>query len=134
VSARAGARFLRDAKGTSAVEFAIIAPAFFLLLVGVFEVGWAGHKLSSLRFALQESGRVLLVTPTMSATDFDALVKSKLSDIADPNVTTSLVVDAPSGGVKLAHATATYNFTISVPMLPERSFSYQTAITVPLRQ
>ena len=125
---------LSETSGTSAVEFAIVAPAFLILLLGVFATGWAIHRVASVRYALEESGRTLLVTPAMTAGQFDTLVKSKLAAIADSNVTTSLTVDAAVNGIKLAHASAAYNFTISIPMIPDQSIAYQTSITVPLSQ
>ncbi len=47
----------RNSDGVSMVEFAIVAPAFFLLLLGFFEVGYAAYRHSTVSHAVAEAAR-----------------------------------------------------------------------------
>lgn len=50
-------RFGRARKGTAAVEFALVAVPFFLLMVGIAEVSMVGLAQTSLDFSVSEVGR-----------------------------------------------------------------------------
>lgn len=49
-------RVKRD-DGIAATEFGLIAPTFMLLLMGVFDIGYAGYTKAVLQGALEEAGR-----------------------------------------------------------------------------
>ena len=123
---------LRDTRGASAVEFALVAPAFCMMLIGLFVLGWSMHCISSLRLALEESGRALQIDQTLTATQLAALVHGELQTIGDPNVIITLADDTSIVGVKMARITGTYVFNISIPLLPTQQVSFQKSITVPL--
>jgi Flp pilus assembly protein TadG len=50
-------RLGRDARGATAVEFAIIAPALLTVLLGVFDIGYNLYAVSVLNGATQRAGR-----------------------------------------------------------------------------
>ena len=54
----------RDARATSAVEFAILLPAFLALVVGGVNVALALFTVSSLNFAVQQAARCASVDAT----------------------------------------------------------------------
>jgi Flp pilus assembly protein TadG len=105
VSGKHAQRWLRDRRGASAVEFALVAPAFSTMLIGLFVLGWSMHCISSLRLALEESGRALQIDQTLTATQLTALVRGELRAIGDPNVTVKLADDTSIAGVKMARIT-----------------------------
>jgi len=47
----------RNRDGVSIIEFAIIAPVFFLLLLGFVEVGWAAYRHAAVSHAVSEAAR-----------------------------------------------------------------------------
>jgi Flp pilus assembly protein TadG len=49
--------FGRDSAGSAAVEFALTAPVFFLLLFGTIEFGQAMWAQNSLQYAVEEAAR-----------------------------------------------------------------------------
>ena len=54
----------RDNRGTSAVEFAILLPAFITFIVGGINVCLALYAVSSLNFAVQQAARCASVNAT----------------------------------------------------------------------
>src|SRR5262249_30914751 len=129
-SAKARARRVgRDEVGTSAVEFAIVGPVFILMLMAIIAVGWAVYNVMTVRWAVEQAGRTLAVNPTMTQSALQTLVRTK-AGYSDIDIT--LTVDPKVGDEKLAHVAATYQFTISFPLLPDYTINYSTSITVPL--
>lgn len=126
-------RYIRDERGSAAVEFSLVLPTFLVMIAGIFAVGWAAHSTHNLRFALAEGARALQLKPTLTQTELQTFVRSKVYDGHNPemiNVTLSL--SPLSGGVQLAHATASYPVSIMVPLLGSYSFSYSVSMTVPI--
>jgi Flp pilus assembly protein TadG len=104
-----------------------------VLIAGIFAVGWAAHSTHNLRFALAEGARALQLKPTLTQSELQTLVRSKVYDGHDPemiNVTLSL--SPLSGGVQLAHTTATYPVSFTVPLVGSYSFSYSVSMTIPV--
>ena len=54
-------RLTRDLRGSVAVEFALLAPAFFLLLLGVFQVGIGMQNYNALRNTSADVARYAMV-------------------------------------------------------------------------
>lgn len=50
-------RLWKDRSGGSMIEFAIVAPAFLLLFIGFFEVGYAAYRHSTISHAVSEAAR-----------------------------------------------------------------------------
>lgn len=125
--------FLRDARGSAAIEFSLVVPAFLVLVTGVFAVGWAAHSTHNVRYALAEGARALQLKPTITQTELQSLVRSKVYDgHGSQDVSVTLTFDALSGGVQLAHTTASYPVKFTVPLLGSYSFSYSVSMTVPV--
>jgi Flp pilus assembly protein TadG len=124
--------FLTDQRGASAVEFSIVGPMFLLLLIGIILAGWYMNVLSSLRLALEESGRALEIDDDLTQTQLAAIVTDKLSAIGDTNVTVTLADDTTVTGVTMKRVTATYTLNINFPFLPAQAVSIQQGVTVPM--
>ena len=55
-------------EGTTAVEFALIAPALFMILFGAVEFGRLLWTQAALHFAVEEAARCASVTPSVCGT------------------------------------------------------------------
>lgn len=120
-----------DRRGSTAVEFAFIAPAFFALLFGLFQFGWAMHCSSSVRYALEQASRSVMLNPAITQTQVQTAVRSRLQAIADPtNVTVTLAQETPSPGVTLVRATSHYQHVVSAPFLGDYTLNYTHSISV----
>ena len=61
-------RLGQDRRGTTALEFALLSPALFLLLYGTIEFGRMMWTQEALNFAVQDAARCAAVTPTTCGT------------------------------------------------------------------
>ena len=50
-------RMRKDECGATAIEFAMVAPIFFALLIGIFHLSLLGFTVASLNFAVEKSAR-----------------------------------------------------------------------------
>lgn len=124
-------RWRRDRSGAAALEFAIAFPLLALALAGLAQFCWAQHCASTMRYAMTQASRALMLNPTMTESAFVALVKSKLAN-ADGNVTVSLAIST-TGGLKVATATGIYTPTFALifgPALPIR-YSAKVVTSMP---
>ena len=54
-------RLCEDCSGTSAMEFALVAPAFIIMMLGVMQVGLWMHGYNGLRAVAAETSRHVTV-------------------------------------------------------------------------
>jgi Flp pilus assembly protein TadG len=128
-----GKHGIRDDRGSAAVEFSLVLPAFLVLVLGIFWVGWVAHSTHNVRHALAEGARALQLKPSITQAELQTLVRSKVyaaHDVATVDVT--LTLDAVSGGMQLAHTTATYPVSFTVPLVGTYSMTYSVSMTVPV--
>jgi Flp pilus assembly pilin Flp len=69
-----------DQNGVAAVEFALIAPTFMLMLMGTFDIGYAGYIKYVLQGALEDAGRSASLETT-SSTTLDNKVKDTVKTL-----------------------------------------------------
>jgi Flp pilus assembly protein TadG len=126
-------RWLRDRRGGAAIEFALVAPPFFMLLFGLVQVGWAFNCASTVRHALVQETRAFALNPSMTASQLQSAVRSDISGLSDSEVTVTVNRQAING-VSAAVASATYTASIIVPLLGSYPVSFNSNVTVPLTQ
>jgi len=128
-----GKHIIDDDRGSAAIEFSLVLPVFLIMVIGIFAVGWAAHSTHNLRYALAEGARALQLKPTITQSELQTLVRSKVFEAHGPeDVSVTLTIDPLSAGVKLAHTTASYPVTFIVPLVGSYSFSYSVSMTVPV--
>jgi Flp pilus assembly protein TadG len=124
---------IRDDRGSAAVEFSLVLPAFLVLILGIFWIGWVAHSTHNVRYALAEGARALQLKPSITQAELQTLVRSKVYTAHDvETVDVTLTFDPLSSGVQLAHATATYPVSFTVPLVGSYSFTYSVSMTVPV--
>ena len=73
-----GKHIIHDDRGSAAIEFSLVLPVFLTMIIGVFAVGWAAHSTHNLRHALAEGARALQLKPTITQSELQTIVRSKV--------------------------------------------------------
>lgn len=114
----------RCTSGTVAIEFAFVFPLLIVLVLGIFTVGSVMHCISSVRYALEETARMLQMNSSLTQGDLQAVIDKKLTYYGDQAVTLTMKVDKDSFGSSVAHLTATYPYFIAIPFIPKYEGAY----------
>lgn len=88
-------RLRRDADGIAVTEFGFVAPVFCLLLMGIFDQGYALYIQSALQGAVQEGARQASLENTLWS-DIEANVNRKVRNVvpsSDPATVISFTLD-----------------------------------------
>lgn len=120
----------RCSNGSAAVEFAFVFPLLMVLLLGIYSVGSVMHCISSVRFALEETARMLQLDPTLTEDDLQAAIDSKLANYGNQAVTLTMSTDTDGSGTEIAHLTASYSWLIAVPFIPRYDGAYEQSVDV----
>ncbi len=118
--------------GTSAVEFALVAPVMIMLLLGIMQFGWTQHRLSSVRSAMERANRALLIDPQLTQAAAQAIVTSHLDTTANTDVTVTLTTETIAAG-KVARLTTLYVAEFGVPGLATFSIPFRVNKTTVLK-
>ena len=107
-------RLRRDQRGVAAVEFAMIAPIFFGLLIGIIDVGRYMWTLNTIQYAIDQGARAGVVQklPPEDVTD---LVKGSLAGLNASAIAVDVTDDVASLSV-VAATDYTFLFPISIFM------------------
>jgi Flp pilus assembly protein TadG len=81
----------RDKKGVSAVEFALIAPVFILLIVGIAQMGRLFYAHAGLRNAVAEGARFATIDPRPTAAQIIAQINANKATLDPTKFTTPTV-------------------------------------------
>lgn len=77
-AARAAGRFRGNQRGSTAVEFALVAPLFFALLFAIIETGMVFLASQSLETAVQDSARAIMTGKAQTANLTKETFKTKV--------------------------------------------------------
>jgi Flp pilus assembly protein TadG len=102
----------RDQRGVAAVEFAMIAPIFFGLLIGIIDVGRYMWTLNTIQYAIDQGVRAGVVQQ-LSAEDVTDLVKGSLAGLDASAIEVDVIDDAASLSVAAA---TNYAFLFPISM------------------
>jgi Flp pilus assembly protein TadG len=114
-------RLGRDQRGVAAIEFGMIAPLFFALVLGIIDVGRYMWTLNTMQYAIDQAIRTGVVQQ-LSPEDVESLVKSSLAGLKAGAFTVNVVPDASTISVT---AETTYAF-----LFPISSFMASTTISL----
>ena len=116
---RSSIQFIRDLRGTAAIEFAFVAPVLFTLTIGTIDVGRMVWSHSMLNHMAREATRYASVRGaesinSVSESDMKTYVANGLIgvDPGDVNVTVTWTPSNSSGGTVQIQLDYQYNFLI----------------------
>jgi Flp pilus assembly protein TadG len=130
-SAFASRAFAGDARGSTAVEFALIAPALFALIVGVLMLGLAYYEGATMQWSLERSMRAAMFDPDVSQADIEEMMAEDLERIGSPDIAFAYEIDE-SGSVPLGIATASFDVPLEIPFMPEVSLHFEAENVTPV--
>ena len=112
-------RLARDEDGGPAIEFAIIAPVFITVALGVLSVGYAFQVRNEMAHAVDAGIRQVMMDPAISDDDLKDAIRDTFSE-SDPNNLTITLTDLTIGGIDYRSIALSYPFTrIVIPGLPD---------------
>ena len=114
-------RLGRNDRGTAAIEFGLVAPIFFALLLGIIDVGRYMWTLNTTQYAIDQAIRAGVVRG-LSETEVEAKVKQSLTGLNASAFTVTAVVGASTLAIT---AETTYEF-----LFPMSSFMDTTTISL----
>jgi len=100
----------RNQDGTTAVEFAIIAPVFILLILGAIALCFALFLVGSLHFAVEDGARCASVKTTVRA-DATSTIAYTQSRYLGPNVSPTFTYASAACGTSVS-ASISYSMDI----------------------
>lgn len=114
-------RVNRDQSGTAAIEFGLVAPVFFALVLGIIDVGRYMWTLNTMQYAIDDAIRAGVVQQ-MTPEDVEARVKETLAHLSAGGLTVEAL---PTSSTLEVTAQATYAF-----LFPISSFVPSTTISL----
>lgn len=101
----------RNQNGTTAVEFAIIAPVFMLLILGTIALCFALFLVGSLHYAVEDGARCASVKTTICS-DSATTVSYTQSRYLGPNVSPTFTPDLNAACGKSVSASVNYSMNV----------------------
>ncbi len=110
---------MRGERGQAAVEFALVTPLLVVLLLGVIQVGVAFHDYVTLTDAARAGARKAIVARFSggSLTDATQAVRDAASDLDQTKLQVSVTDPAWNTPGSLVTVTASYPYSINIPLL-----------------
>lgn len=75
--------FRRNRSGSAAVEFALVAPMFFALIFAIIETGMVFFAGQMLETGVQDGGRLIYTSQSLTQTDFKKAICGRVSVLMD---------------------------------------------------
>ena len=102
----------RDQRGAGAVEFAIIAPVLFAMLIGMAQLGILYFANAGLKNAVGEGARYATLFPRPTDAQIIARINAKKYGLTASRITGPTIVSGTSNGATYADITMSYSAPI----------------------
>ena len=124
--------FRADERGATLVEFALIAPMFMAVLLGIFGLSLYLFQTHSLNRAMREAVREVLVEELKDQSSIEGHIEQKLDDTGFSTARCSVSVDVISDEESVAHVRVTYDFAPGLPFGAGTLFEHVFATEIPI--
>ena len=123
-------RFSHDRSGASAVEFALVLPAFLMLIFGTIEFSRLIFVGSSVQWATDRAARLAVIDPDVSVTAIEEEIVSLLDMAGSPPVDVSLTTTTV-GTVEVIQVNAHYDHLVEGPLIPSFTIGFDFETNIP---
>lgn len=109
-------RRLANDRGVAAVEFAIVAPVFIMLVMGIIDFARIYWIKSSMQYVVEQSTRYAMVNQNITVGALEAYAYAQEASVFNSGAAFTAAIDA-SGPINYMSVTGTYNFTFMTPLV-----------------
>lgn len=120
-------------RGATAVEFALVAPIFLLIILGVFEVGRLFWIKSSMQYAVEESARYVMLNTSTTTSALETYATTTVVGSFTGDITYVASKDTSTTPYTMT-ITATYAYTPLVDLIKMDAITLSTMSKVPLNE
>jgi Flp pilus assembly protein TadG len=109
-----------DARGGAVLEFAILAPVLFSLLLGIVEMGRMFYVRQALEYATEEAARYYMLNPSSASGTITTYLQGKMAGGMGSDISVIYADTASCNGnssVTCTTITASYTFTSMAAIL-----------------
>jgi Flp pilus assembly protein TadG len=110
----------RDRRGGAAIEFAILAPVLFTVMLGIVEMGRMFYVRQALEYATEQAARYYMLNPTIASGSVTTYLQGQMAGGMGTGVTVGYVDTTSCNGnasVTCTMVTATYTFSFVAAFL-----------------
>jgi Flp pilus assembly protein TadG len=114
----------RGERGAATVEFALVLPVLLMVIVATVQVGRGWDAKLTLSQAVRQGARVAALGGSQAA------ARDAVADAADSLTASELSVTAPASTCsegQMVTVQATYTYTLTIPLMPERDITMTSA-------
>jgi len=123
-------RLFLNRRGATAVEFALVAPVVLVLFMTAVEVGRALWIRASIQFAVEEASRYVMVNTSNCNSTAETQAANEIIGFNSANVTFT-TAQSITGTITFCEISATYNFSVIVPIVPfSATFSAKSKVPI----
>ena len=121
---------LRDQRGATAAEFAILMPVFCMMIFGTIEVSRMMYMGASVQWAVDKAARMVVINPDVSGADLEDAINGYLVTAGSPNVAIA-TVEQDFGGVPVIRVSAHYDHALYGPFISGFTVGFDFETLVP---
>lgn len=129
--ARDFSRFVRDARGAAAVEFAIIANVFIVFVMGIIYVSIMLFNYASLDWAVDDAARLASINPAVTQADITSAINARLSSFGLSEATVTYTTSTLNS-IKTGHIAAYFQQAYTLPFVSTFHITFSSAAYVPM--
>ena len=109
-------KYFANESGVAAVEFAIVAPVFIMLVMGIIDFGRIYFIKSSMQYVVEQAARHAMVNQGISTTALNTFANTEATNVGLSGAVFASTPDN-SGVINFMTITGTYNFTFITPLV-----------------
>lgn len=104
--------------GAAALEFALVAPIFFLVVVAIFQLGMAFHASAGLRNGVEAAARHAQIYPRPTNSQLQTMFANNLYGLPKAQVGAATLTYGATNGTDYVDVSARYDYKLNFLFMP----------------